>query len=196
MEAKEPDMSGTYSYADYIKWQMPEMVELIYGKIFKMSPAPTSLHQKVSVELLRQIANYLKGKKCQVFTAPFDVRLPESPTQRKDQEITTVVQPDLCVICDPDKIDEQGCLGAPDWIIEILSRSTSSKDLRSKFDAYEKTGVGEYWVVHPSEQTILVFILHNGKYTGSERPYVKDDILSPITLPELSINLKEVFEGD
>jgi Uma2 family endonuclease len=194
MEVKEPDLAGTYSYADYLAWKWPEMLELIHGKIFKMSPAPSSLHQKVSMELSRQIANFLKGKKCKVFTAPFDVRLPESVLLNKDHEITTVVQPDICVVCDSNKIDEQGCLGAPDWVIEILSQNTSGKDLRYKFDVYEKSEVKEYWVIHPNEQTVLVFILENGKYTSIKRPYIKEDILSPITLPELYINLKEVFE--
>jgi len=114
MKIEEPDLSGTYTYADYLTWQLGEMTELIRGKIFKMSPAPGSLHQKISGELFRQSANFLKGKKCQVFSAPFDVRLPLSNKSKSDREIITVVQPDLCVICDPAKIDERGCVGAPD----------------------------------------------------------------------------------
>jgi Uma2 family endonuclease len=101
------------------------------------------------------------------------------------------------VICDPNKIDERGCLGAPDWIIEILSRYTSSKDLRQKFDVYEQCGVREYWVVHPAEQTVLVYVLNSdGKYKSASKPYVKEDMLSPITLPELAINLEQVFSED
>ncbi|MCW5910280.1 MAG: Uma2 family endonuclease [Cyclobacteriaceae bacterium] len=193
MEVNEPDLSGTYSYADYLTWRWEEMVELIDGKIFKMSPAPTSAHQKVSMELSRQISSYLLGKKCQVFAAPFDVRLPEANKSKKDREITTVVQPDLCVICDAGKVDEKGCLGAPDWIIEILSKNTSGRDLRQKFDVYEKAGVGEYWVVHPSEQTLLVYVLKNGEYTGTRKPFVKGDKVRPVTLPELEIDLDLVF---
>jgi Uma2 family endonuclease len=176
MKVEEPDLRGTYNYADYLGWRLPEMVELIKGKVFKLSPAPNSLHQRVSMELLRQIANFLKGKRCQVFTAPFDVWLPESACQNKDHEITTVVQPDICVVCDAEKIDEQGCLGAPDWVIEILSRNTSGKDLRNKFDVYEKSGVKEYWVIHPTGQTVLVFILENGKYASVNKPYITEDI--------------------
>jgi Uma2 family endonuclease len=197
MKVEEPDLAGTYSYADYVSWQWTEMSELIHGKIFKMSPAPNTAHQRVSVELSRQVANYLKGKKCKVFSAPFDVRLPASEFQKSDKEIFTVVQPDLCVVCDPNKIDERGCLGAPDWIIEILSRHTSSKDLRQKFDVYEQSGVREYWVVHPVEQTVLVYVLDSdGKYASALKPYVKEDLLAPIALPELVIDLAQVFSEE
>ena len=190
-------MTGTYSYADYVTWQWTEMSELIHGKIFKMSSAPNTAHQRVSLELSRQIANYLKGKKCKAFSAPFDVRLPLSESKKNDQDIFTVVQPDICVICDSGKIDERGCLGAPDWIIEILSRQTSSKDLRQKFDVYQQTGVREYWVVHPVEQTVLVYVLNSkGKYESELKPYVREDMLSPITLPELVIDLAQVFSED
>jgi len=197
MKIEEPDLTGTYSYADYVTWQWTEMSELIQGKIFKMSPAPNTAHQRVSLELSRQIANYLKGKKCKAFSAPFDVRLPLSESMKNDQDIFTVVQPDICVICDPGKIDERGCLGAPDWIIEILSRQTSSKDLRQKFDVYQQTGVREYWVVHPVEQTVLVYVLNSkGKYESELKPYVREDMLSQRTLPELVIDLAQVFSED
>lgn len=157
MKIEEPDIAGSYTYADYLTWQWGEMTELIRGKIYKMSPAPGSLHQKISGNLFLQIRSFLTGEKCQVFSAPFDVRLPSLKKSKSDQEITTVVQPDLCVICDPSKIDDRGCIGAPDWIIEILSPPTSSKDLTEKFDVYEEAGVKEYWVVHPQEQTLLVY---------------------------------------
>ncbi len=194
MKIEEPDLTGTYSYSDYLTWQWTEMAEVIRGKIYKMSPAPSSTHQKVSGNLFGLLWNYLRDKKCQVFTAPFDVRLPLSSKQNTDKEIITVVQPDLCVVCDPSKIDERGCLGAPDWIIEILSMHTSAKDLREKFDVYEDAGVKEYWVVHPQEQTILVYLLdENGKYKGILKPYVSTDLINSITLSGLTINLKEVF---
>ena len=105
-----------------------------------------------------------------------------------------MVQPDLCVICDPSKIDERGCLGAPDWIIEILSPRNSSKDLREKFDVYEKSGVKEYWVVYPNDQTVMVYMLNEKrKYEGILRPYVRADKISPATLPGLKIDLTKVF---
>lgn len=194
MKVEEPDLSGTYTYADYLTWQWGEMTELIRGKIFKMSPAPSSRHQKISGRLFLKIGNFLEGNKCQLFSAPFDVRLPISKKGETDEEIITVVQPDLCVVCDPTKIDERGCLGAPDWIIEILSQHTSSKDLREKFDVYEEAGVKEYWVVHPHAQTVLVFTLDEiGKYRGILKPYIRTDKISPVTLPGLTIDLSLVF---
>jgi Uma2 family endonuclease len=194
MKIEEPDLSGTYTYSDYLTWSLPEMVELIRGKIFKMSPAPGSMHQKISMILTLKIGNFLTGKKCQLFVAPFDVRLPQLPNRHNDKEIITVVQPDLCVVCDPEKIDERGCIGPPDWIIEILSKHTSAKDLRDKFQVYEDAGVKEYWVVHPQEQTVLVYLLNaKGKYEGRLTPYVRTDHIAAITLPGLVINLEEVF---
>ena len=196
MKIEEPDLAGTYTYADYLTWQCDQMAELIQGKIYKMSPAPSTGHQRVSMELSRQIANYLRGKKCQVFVAPFDVRLPISSSKKRNKEIKTVVQPDICVVCDPLKIDTLGCLGAPDWIIEILSPHTSQKDLREKFDVYEKSGVKEYWVIHPSEQTVLVYILdETKKYALILKPYVKGDKVAPYSLPGLTIDLEQVFEN-
>ncbi len=194
MKIEEPDLSGTYTYSDYLTWTWPEMVELIQGKIFKMSPAPSSMHQTISMRLTLKIGNFLVGKKCRLFSAPFDVRLPQSPNRHSDKEIITVVQPDLCVVCDLSKIDERGCIGAPDWIIEILSKHTSAKDLREKFQVYEDAGVREYWVVHPQEQTVLVYVLNaKGKYEGVLTPYVRTDQVAPVTLPGLAINLPEVF---
>lgn len=194
MKVEEPDYAGSYTYADYMKWTVPDMMELIRGKIYKMSPAPRAVHQVVTGEVYRQIANYLKRKKCQVFIAPFDVRLPVSPKKKADKDITTVVQPDVCVVCDASKIDERGCLGAPDWIIEVLSPRTSAKDLSIKFDVYEEAGVREYWIVHPNEQTLMVYILNeNGKYQGTLKPYIRTDTVKSITLPELEINLEEIF---
>lgn len=194
MKVEEPDLAGTYTYADYLTWQWDQMAELIQGKIYKMSPAPSTGHQRISMELSRQIANYLRGKKCQVFVAPFDVRLPISLSKKMPKEITTVVQPDICVVCDPTKIDALGCLGAPDWVIEILSPHTSQKDLRVKFDVYEKSGVKEYWVIHPSEQTVLVYILdETKKYVPVLKPYVKGDKVAPYALPGLTIDLEDVF---
>jgi Uma2 family endonuclease len=194
MKVEEPDYAGSYTYADYMTWTVPDMMELIRGKIYKMSPAPRAVHQVVTGEVYRQIANYLKRKKCQVFIAPFDVRLPASPKKKTDKDITTVVQPDVCVVCDPSKIDERGCLGAPDWIIEVLSPRTSAKDLSIKFEVYEEAGVGEYWVVHPTEQTLIVYKLNeSGKYEGALKPYIRTDQVRPITLPDLTIHLEEIF---
>ena len=193
MKIEEPDLTGTYTYADYLTWWWEERAELIKGTIYKMSPAPTSSHQLVAGELYLQIGNYLKKKQCQVFIAPFDVRLPHT-SRKENKDITTVVQPDLCVVCDRQKIDEKGCLGPPDWIIEILSKHTSAKDLTKKFDVYEQSGVKEYWVIDPIAATVLIYTLDaSGKYKGLLKPFIRTDKISSTVLPDLPIDLEEVF---
>jgi Uma2 family endonuclease len=192
MDVKEPDLSGSYTYADYLTWTWDELTELIDGRIFKMSPAPGSRHQDISGNLFILLRIYFHGRKCKVFSAPFDVRLPDKSIE--DQDIVNVVQPDLCVICDLTKIDERGCLGPPDWVIEILSPRTSAKDLNEKFYLYEKSGVREYWVVHPHEQTVLIYTLdEKGKYQGNLKPFIISDRISPGIFPDLQIDLEKVF---
>ena len=154
MQLSDLDIDGFYSYADYYKWKLEERIELIKGRIFKMSPATTSAHQVISREISGELWLFLKGKSCQVFSAPFDVRIPRKSIEDKD--IITVVQPDICVVCDPAKIDKKGCIGAPDIVIEILSPSNSEKELKNKYEVYEESGVREYWVVFPSEKTMLI----------------------------------------
>jgi len=181
-----------YSYADYLTWSDEERWELIDGIPYDMSPAPGVVHQRLSGELFRQLANFLKGKPCQVFSAPFDVRLSDK-TQTSDNYIDTVVQPDLLVVCDKTKLDGKGCNGAPDLIIEILSPSTAAKDFKLKFELYERYGVKEYWMVHPAEQTLLVYKQDDkGKY-GVEDRYAGDDKVPVPMLGELIIDLGEVF---
>ena len=190
---KQLDLKGSYTYSDYLLWRFKERVELIKGKIFKMSPAPGSFHQEVSFELSGILYNYFKKKSCKVFAAPFDVRLINFKESTADHQITTVVQPDLCVICDTQKIDERGCLGAPDLIIEILSPGNSKKEMDIKFDLYEENGVSEYWMVNPAEKTIAIFVLQNGKYSGI-KPIIEDSTLESPTFPELKFKVKKIFE--
>lgn len=195
-KAEEPvaEYGELYTYGDYLKFKFDYMVELIRGKIFKMSPAPTSFHQIVVGNFHLEIGNYLRKKSCQVFIAPFDVVLPVRNPKRKNAS-DTVVQPDLCVICDKSKIDEAGCWGAPDWIIEILSPHTSKKDLQLKYDVYEEVGVKEYWIAMPNEKVVEVFVLENNKYKRVQS-YTLEDTVQSITLPELSIELAEIFDYD
>ncbi len=189
--ASEPDFTyGGYTYADYLKFDMDYMVEVIRGKLYKMSPAPGSTHQEVSTNLVTEIGLFLKGKSCKLFSAPFDVILPIKTKDFRKSE--TVVQPDLSVICDPSKIKEQGCFGPPDWIIEILSPNTSKKDLQDKYDVYEEAGVNEYWIVMPKSQVVEVYLLENNRYRRAGA-YVYEDTVSPVTLPGLEISLPEVF---
>ncbi|OJV16895.1 MAG: restriction endonuclease [Dyadobacter sp. 50-39] len=187
------DLNGTYSYADYLKWQFEERLELIKGKIFKMPPAPAVRHQQISMRLSSEIWHLLKNRDCQVFAAPFDVRLPRFDVQ-SDREILTVVQPDICVVCDPGKIDEKGCLGAPDWIIEILSPGNTRKEMDNKFDVYEESGVKEYWLVEPNDEVVFVYLLDDaGKYFGT-KPSTIGQTLTSVTLPDFTIDLNQLFD--
>jgi Uma2 family endonuclease len=138
------DLSRSYTYADYLTWQFDERVELIRGKVVRMSTAPSTSHQACSGNPHLIIGTYLRKQACKVFYAPFDVRLPLPPENPSNNKIDTIVQPDISVICDLSKLDAQGCQGAPDWIIEILSPATSQKDLTDKFDLYQHAGVQEY----------------------------------------------------
>jgi Uma2 family endonuclease len=187
----ELDLNGTYTYADYLLWQFKERVELIKGKIFKMSPAPSTWHQKISAKLHLEIGGFFKNHYCQAFYAPFDVRLPKKGQRLTDQKIYTVVQPDLCVICDEFKLDERGCLGAPDLIVEILSPGNSKVEMFNKFELYQESGVREYWLVEPSQNAVLVYVLDNeGKYVGLQ-PAI--NVLKSTIFPELEIDLKQIF---
>ncbi len=182
-----------YSYADYLTWKFDERVELIKGRLFKMSPAPTRRHQRISFQITRQIAPYFEGNLCQIYYAPFDVRLiDEKKSQKADQEIYSVVQPDICVICDLEKLDDRGCLGAPDWIIEIISPGNSKKELDDKFRLYEANGVSEYWIVHPNDQTIAAFELHADKYQ-LRRIYSSEEEAPVGIFEDLILNLEDVF---
>ena len=182
------DLNKQYTYADYLTWRLKERVELIKGKIFKMSPAPSIRHQQIVGNLFFDFKLFLKKNPCQVFVAPIDVRL-----MKKGQK-DTIVQPDICVICDSKKLDEQGCNGPPDLIIEILSPGNSRKERKEKFELYEENGVQEYWLVETSEDSIIIYTLNNeGKYIGS-KPYVPDEIIHSTIIPGLQVPVKEVFE--
>jgi Uma2 family endonuclease len=194
-ELSQLDLNATYSYADYLTWQLDETVELIKGKIMAMSPAPNLKHQRISRNMLLTIGNYFKHKSCQVFVAPFDVKLYNSKKSKlADQDVYSVVQPDLCVICDKDKLTEQGCNGAPDWIIEVLSPGNSKKDMHLKYDLYQENGVTDYWLVYPYEQAVYQFVLdqESEKYQLYAM-YAGDDIAKPYLFPELHIDLADVF---
>lgn len=184
------DLSKQYTYSDYLLWQFSERVELIRGFIKKMSPAPNVNHQRISQNINFEILKFFKNHTCSVFVAPFDVRLP-IPSAKKN---TTVVQPDLCIICDEYKLDEQGCNGAPDLIVEILSPNNSKHDVHTKFNLYEESGVKEYWMVEPVERLVLVYTLQNNKYIGL-KPFTEGEIIESILFPEMKIEASEVFKG-
>jgi len=188
---KQLDLNAQYTYADYLTWQFQERVELLHGKIREMS-APNRVHQGISLNLSRLFANALWKSPCKVYAAPFDVRLTPF-SQVKNTAVVTVVQPDLCVICDPAKLDDKGCIGAPDLVIEILSPGNSKTEMKDKFDLYEEAGVLEYWIVFPGERSVQIFNLNEeGRYIGLQ-PNIESDIVTTPIIPGREVDLKDVF---
>jgi len=178
-----------YTYADYANWSDGKRYELIDGEVYMMSPAPSVNHQEISVNLVFQFATFLKGKTCKVFSAPFDVRL------NADAEDDTVVQPDISIVCDPDKIKNgKNCKGAPDMIIEILSPSSARRDQFYKFNQYLAAGVKEYWIVYPETKTVQAYTLTEGQYVG--RAYCDADMITVSVLEDCQINLADVFPAE
>ena len=179
---------GVYSYADYLLWKFKERVELFKGKLFRMS-APSALHQEISMRLAGELYQFFKGKDCKVFHAPFDVRLLREA--KEDKDIYTVVQPDICVVCDVEKIDKRGCYGAPDLVIEILSPGNSKKEMKYKYALYEEAQVPEYWIIDPDHQNVLVYVLKDGKYLNPIN-IVEGNILSE-KFPMLELSTDDIF---
>ena len=155
MSLPQPQTPHRFTYADYLTWPEGERWELIDGVAYAMAPAPTRVHQKLLLALARQVADALEGSTCEVYIAPFDVRLPKG--EEADEAVDTVVQPDLVVICDPAKLDDRGCRGAPDWIVEVLSPSSARHDLIRKRALYERVGVREVWFVHPVDEVATLY---------------------------------------
>ncbi len=183
------DVNKEYTYSDYLLWQFTERVELIKGFIKKMSPAPSRLHQTIAKNITFKFLQYFENKTCNLFFAPFDVRLPVKNSKNN----TTVVQPDLCIICDETKLDDKGCNGAPDLIVEILSPNNSKHDVDTKFKLYQESGVKEYWMVEPTEKIVLVYTLQNNKYIGLKPFTVGEVIESPLFL-DMKIAVADVFD--
>ena len=189
MELADLDFTKDYTYADYLKWTFEERLELIKGKLFRMS-APNRVHQELVHSIGGQLYNYLKGKSCKAYPAPFDVRLPR--LSKDDKDIITVVQPDVCVICDPYNLDKRGCIGAPDIVVEILSPGNNKKDLNFKYHVYEESCVQEYWVVAPEEKALFQYILKYGKFQTSRPLTIGDNVTTEI-LPGFVLSLDELF---
>jgi len=186
--------SQRYTYADYLTWFDDVRRELIDGVIHLMS-APVRIHAQISSELSFLVKMFIKKRKgkCRIYYAPFDVRLPIN-NKTADDEVPNVVQPDICVVCDPSKLDYRGCIGAPDLIVEIISPSTSKKDWEKKFDLYEVSGVREYWIVDPKEKKVHIFLLQpDGKY--NQGTVYECTQKAPVHIFKgLVIDLREVFE--
>lgn len=181
------DPDGTYTYADYLLWQIKERLQLFKGKILKMSPAPTSVHQGVLSNLDEKLKAYFKKKKCKVYVAPFDVRFPD-----KNGIVKTVVQPDICVVCNREQIDKRGCVGAPSLVVEIVS-GNQENDTKLKFELYQEEGVPEYWIVFPYEKMIQRYVLENGKYVGVA-PIVSGETIESLTFSDLAFETDEIFD--
>ncbi len=183
-----------YTYADLEQWPDNERWELIDGNAYNMTPPPSRVHQELSFSLLMKLGNYLQGKSCRVYHAPFGVWF-----EKKQEDIpdaTKYVEPDIVVVCDKNKLTDKGCVGAPDMIIEILSPSTAAKDMTKKLNLYENNHVKEYWIVHPADRIVMVFRLNNGRY-GRPDIYSPDEeevnCIKVGIFDELIIDLNEIF---
>ena len=188
------DLKKRYTYADYLTWTFDERIELIKGWIYKMSPAPKRRHQKVSVKLTFELMKFLNSCKCEVYEAPFDVRLKKN--KGSDAEVDTVVQPDISVFCDLSKLDDRGAIDAPDLVVEITSDSTMKRDYNEKFNLYEENGVQEYWIVNPDANSIEIFTLDKQKLESVGVFKIADGAIavSSVMFPDLTVDLIDLFK--
>ena len=186
------DLSLKYSYAHYLNWLFDDRVELFKGQVYKMRPAPSRFHQEVSGNILKVLFSYLENKSCKVYAAPFDVRFPKD--SKEDKDIYTVLQPDICVICDLAKLDDRGCIGPPDMVVEILSPGNNKMELLNKYNVYQEFGVKEYWIVSLADKTFLLYTLNDdGRYQASKLYSITETVRSPL-FPGLELNLEKVFK--
>ena len=186
LPAEEP----RYTFADALTWGEDERIELMDGEAVMMAP-PLRVHQEILMALSRQIANFLDGKQCKVYPAPFAVRLFEEDDDTSE-DVDTMLEPDITVVCDPDKLDKYGCKGAPDMVIEILSPSTRRHDLAVKYQLYQRAGVREYWIVDPDTKIVQVFKLEDGLYNAPD--VFLAGSMAPVSIWEdFSIDLSQVF---
>jgi len=186
-----PDLDGIYTYSDYLNFPEDERWEILDGVPYMLA-APLWEHQGISGELLTQINNQLKGSPCRVFASPFDLRLPYKNI--KDENTTTVLQPDILIVCDKSRLKGTGYYGVPDFIIEISSPSTARMDKTKKLDKYEKSGVKEYWIIEPEIKTVSVFVLNNGMY-GKPEFYFENDKIKLKVLENIEVDLEAVFNS-
>ena len=179
-----------YTLADVLAWEEQERMELINGYPVMMAP-PSRAHQKISIALARQLSNYLDGKRCEVYAAPFAVRLFEEKRDRPE-DVDTMVEPDITVVCDPAKLDDIGCRGAPDLVMEILSPSTQRHDRLTKCNLYQQAGVREYWIVDPVSRSVQVFLLEDGRYSAKDFGTAGETVRVNV-LEDCVIDLSQVF---
>ena len=197
MEVNEPeafygqlDETKEYTYIDYLSWRLKERVELIRGKIKKMSPSPSWRHQDTSQSVNKMIIRHFDSHPCKVFYAPLDVVLPIESKKKN----TTVVQPDICVLCDLNKLDDHGIVGTPDLIVEILSPGNTKHDTDTKYRLYEEAGLPEYWIVNPADKTIIIYTLRDGEFSGS-KIYSEGEKAKSKHFEGLEAEIDKVFKG-
>lgn len=182
-----------FSYKDYCQWDDGKRWEIIDGYAYDMA-GPSRIHQEISMELSVRFHQFFKDRHCKVYAAPFDVRLSETE-DADDEDIFTVVQPDILVVCDPSKLDDRGCNGAPDIIIEILSPTSAGMDMKIKRDLYEKYGVKEYWIVHPYDKIVMQYYLGSSSQYAKADIYTQEDTIESKLFQELTIKLSDIFSS-
>jgi Uma2 family endonuclease len=180
-----------YTFADCLGWDEKERAEIIGGEVLMMAP-PSRIHQKISGEIFRQLANFLEGKRCEVYSAPFGVRLFEKDGDRPE-DVDTVVEPDITVVCDTSRLDQHGCKGAPELVMEILSPSNRRHDMLVKLNLYQRAGVREYWIVNPDDKDVQVFLLDGSGLFRVHGFYGREDIARVNVLEGCFIELCKVF---
>ncbi len=188
----ETKSEGLWTYKDYLGWVEDERWELIGGKAYNMTPAPSWRHQQVVGELFFQIRSALEGHPCKIVASPIDVRLAEPNTA--DEDAVNVVQPDIAVVCDSSKIDERGIKGPPNIVIEVLSRSSATHDTIEKRALYERYGIPEYWIVDIENQRVFILTLGDGRYADPET-LEHPEVLKSVHYPEIRVELDKVFTG-
>jgi Uma2 family endonuclease len=193
---EEPQSDYGFTYEDYLTWKFKERIELIKGKIFKMSPAPLVSHQTIVANINNYIAERVKNFPCKVLFSPLDVKLIGRPFRRvvKDDEIFTVVQPDVIVVCDPEKLaDPRSINGAPEMVVEVLSPGNTKTETKHKLNLYEENGVLEYWVVHPPYKYVEVYLLKNNRYSKPTIYEMGEEIPCTV-LKDIKVPVDEIFK--
>lgn len=194
MKIHNPQDEQLYTYEDYMNWPEDERWELIYGVPYNMSPAPGRLHQEVLARLNQVFRNFFPfDARCQLYFAPLDVRLFQDKVDKKDKKRwNTVVQPDLMVVCDPEKMDDKGIKGAPDLVVEINSPYHPNRDYLIKRDLYEKAGVPQYWIIEPASRSVVILELSDGKLIQTAE-YKDDQIVTVNGFEGFTVSLAELF---
>jgi Uma2 family endonuclease len=181
-----PKEKPYYTYADFLEWDEGERYEIMDGEAVMLA-APNRAHQEISGAIYRQLSDFLKGKPCRIYYAPFSVRL----FPRADESDDTVLEPDILVVCDSAKLDKRGCNGAPDFVIEIHSPSTAKYDKLEKFNKYLEAGVREYWMVDPDTSSVQACVLEDGRYWLS--PFGETDSVPVSVIAPCIVDMRPVF---